>query len=97
MATTTTSKTTPKKKQATHDDAHIRENSIGCVKDVPLLEENKQPQYKQKGRSTTSVEGGTIHHSHKSSSSSHGKQGVNAKGRENNEGCAGDGDDWDPP
>jgi hypothetical protein len=37
----------------------------------PLQEEVDQPQHKQRGRSTTSVDGGFVHHSHKSSSSGH--------------------------
>jgi hypothetical protein len=88
---------TKKKKQPAHEDAHTRVSSnIGAV-EVSPLEGNKQPQHRQRGRSTTNIEGGIAHHPHKSPSSGHKDQEISVGGKENNQGCVGDGDGGDPP
>jgi len=61
------------------------------------LEENKHEKHRQKGISITNAKGGIFHHSHKSSSLGHNNREVNTRGREKNEGCAGDRDGRDRP
>jgi len=95
---TMTSESVPKKKkQVTHNDTNIVASSNTRAKRGPLQEESNWPQHRQRGRSTTSVDGGYVHHSHKSSSSSHKNREVTTEGKENNEGCVSNVDDEHPP
>jgi hypothetical protein len=66
----TSSKNTPKKKeQATCEDAYTRESSnVGAI-EVLLLKEKKKSRLRQRGISTTSIEGGIDHHPHNNSCS----------------------------
>jgi hypothetical protein len=65
-------------------------SSVGAVEASPL-EGDKQSQHRQRGRSTSIIEGGVMHHPHKIPSSR-----LKDHERKEGEGCAGDRDSWDP-